>query len=124
MPQDVHVIYDEVAVGFGRTGSLFVSESLGLNPSFVCLSKGITSGYLPMAATLTTDEIYQAFYDEYESFKLFIHSHSYSANPFGLCCLQCDVGPVDQDRIYGRTESENRIDAGARLDPVRFALVR
>ena len=81
---EVHVIYDEVAVGFGRTGSLFVSESLGLNPDFVCLSKGITSGYLPMAATLTTDEIYQAFYDEFETFKLFIHSHSYSANP--LAC--------------------------------------
>ena len=81
---NVHVIFDEVAVGFGRTGSLFVSESHGLNPTFVCLSKGITSGYLPLAATLTTDEVYQAFYGEYESFKLFIHSHSYSANP--LAC--------------------------------------
>ena len=80
----VHVIYDEVAVGFGRTGSLFVSEHHGLNPDFLCLSNGITSGYLPLAATMTTDEIYQAFYDDYESFKLFIHSHSYSANP--LAC--------------------------------------
>ena len=86
---NVHVIYDEVAVGFGRTGSLFVSEHHGLNPDFLCLSKGITSGYLPLAATLTTDEIYQAFYDEYESFKLFIHSHSYSANP--LACAAANV---------------------------------
>jgi len=85
----VHVIYDEVAVGFGRTGSLFVSEYHGLNPTFMCLSKGITSGYLPLAATLTTDEIYQAFYDDYESFKLFIHSHSYSANP--LACAAANV---------------------------------
>ena len=86
---DVHVIYDEVAVGFGRTGSLFVSEYHGLNPDFLCLSKGITSGYLPLAATLTTDEIYQAFYGDYESFKLFIHSHSYSANP--LACAAANV---------------------------------
>ena len=85
----VHVIYDEVAVGFGRTGSLFVSEHHSLNPDFLCLSKGITSGYLPLAATLTTDEIYQAFYDEYETFKLFIHSHSYSANP--LACAAANV---------------------------------
>ncbi|MDH5763450.1 MAG: adenosylmethionine--8-amino-7-oxononanoate transaminase [Nitrospinota bacterium] len=82
--QGVHVIYDEVAVGFGRTGSLFVSEHHGLNPDFLCLSKGITSGYLPLAATLTTEKIYQAFYGDYDSFKLFIHSHSYSANP--LAC--------------------------------------
>ena len=81
---NVHTIYDEVAVGFGRTGSLFVSEQYGLNPTFLCLSKGITSGYLPLAATLATEEIYQAFYDDYESSKLFIHSHSYSANP--LAC--------------------------------------
>jgi adenosylmethionine-8-amino-7-oxononanoate aminotransferase len=85
----VHVIYDEVAVGFGRTGSLFVSEHHGLNPDFLCLSKGITSGYLPLAATLTTEEIYQAFYDDYESFKLFIHSHSYSANP--LACAAANA---------------------------------
>ncbi len=89
---DVHVIYDEVAVGFGRTGSLFVSEHHGMNPEFLCLSKGITSGYLPLAATLTTDEIYQAFYGEYESFKLFIHSHSYSANP--LACAAAN-GTLD-----------------------------
>ena len=85
----VHVIYDEVAVGFGRTGSLFVSEHHGMNPDFLCLSKGITSGYLPLAATLTTDVIYQAFYDDYKSFKLFIHSHSYSANP--LACAAANV---------------------------------
>lgn len=85
----VHVIYDEVAVGFGRTGSLFVSEHHGMNPDFLCLSKGITSGYLPLAATLTTDVIYQAFFDDYKSFKLFIHSHSYSANP--LACAAANV---------------------------------
>jgi adenosylmethionine---8-amino-7-oxononanoate aminotransferase len=78
----VHLIFDEIAVAFGRTGSLFVSEEY--KPTFLCLSKGITSGYLPLAATITTDEIYSAFYDDYSRGKLFIHSHSYSANP--LAC--------------------------------------
>jgi len=82
--KNVHTIFDEVAVGFGRTGSLFVSEGLKLQPTFLCLSKGITSGYLPLAATLTEDSIYDAFYDDFSTLKWFIHSHSYSANP--LAC--------------------------------------
>ncbi|MBC8283111.1 MAG: adenosylmethionine--8-amino-7-oxononanoate transaminase, partial [Nitrospinae bacterium] len=82
----VHLIFDEVAVAFGRTGSLFVSGKLDISPTFLCLSKGITSGYLPLAATLTTEEIYSAFYDDFSNWKLFIHSHSYSANP-----LACSV---------------------------------
>lgn len=83
---NVHTIYDEIAVGFGRTGSLFVSGANGLSPTFLCLSKGITSGYLPLAATLTSEEIYSAFYGDFESMKLFIHSHSYSANPLACAC--------------------------------------
>ena len=81
-----HTIYDEVAVGFGRTGALFVCGEYGLKPTFLCLSKGITSGYLPLAATLASEEIYRAFYDESASMKLFIHSHSYSANPLACAC--------------------------------------
>ncbi|MBT5552124.1 MAG: adenosylmethionine--8-amino-7-oxononanoate transaminase [Nitrospina sp.] len=78
----IHMIFDEIAVAFGRTGSLFVCGEHDLRPTFLCLSKGITSGYLPLSATLTSDEIYSAFYGEHG--KLFIHSHSYSANP--LAC--------------------------------------
>jgi len=81
-----HTIYDEVAVAFGRIGCLFVCAEYGLQPTFLCLSKGITSGYLPLAATLTNDEIFQAFYDEPLSMKLFLHSHSYSANPLACAC--------------------------------------
>jgi adenosylmethionine-8-amino-7-oxononanoate aminotransferase len=97
----VHVIYDEVAVGFGRTGSLFVSEHHGLNPDFLCLSKGITSGYLPLAATMTTDEIYQAFYGDYESFKLFIHSHSYSANPLACAAANATLDLLTEAGFMG-----------------------
>jgi adenosylmethionine-8-amino-7-oxononanoate aminotransferase len=100
----VHVIYDEVAVGFGRTGSLFVSEHHGLNPTFLCLSKGITSGYLPLAATLTTDDIYQAFYDDYESFKLFIHSHSYSANPLACAAANATLDLLTEPGFMDRLE--------------------
>jgi len=78
---DVHTLYDEVAVGFGRTGSLFVAGTEGLRPTFLCLSKGITSGYLPLGATLTEETIFAAFDGDFASRRFFIHSHSYAANP-------------------------------------------
>lgn len=83
---EIHTIYDEIAVAFGRTGSIFVSESLGLSPTFVCVSKGITSGYLPLSATLVDESIYLAFYDDYSALKQFLHSHSFTANPLACAC--------------------------------------
>ena len=78
---DVHLILDEVAVGFGRTGKMFASEHVKIAPDFLCLSKGITSGYLPLGATLTTEKIYKAFYADYDKKKTFYHGHTYTANP-------------------------------------------
>src|SRR5690606_6287510 len=80
----VHLIADEIAVGFGRTGTMFACEQAGITPDFMCLSKGLTGGYLPLAAVLTTDEIYQAFYDDYQRLTAFLHSHSYTGN--ALAC--------------------------------------
>ena len=80
---NVHLIADEIAVGFGRTGTLFACEQAAVTPDFLCLSKGLTGGYLPLAAVLTTEEVYQAFYDEYATQKAFLHSHSYTGNPLG-----------------------------------------
>lgn len=80
---DVHLIADEIAVGFGRTGTLFACEQADISPDFLCLSKGLTGGYMPFSVTLTTDEIYQAFYDDYENLTAFLHSHSYTGNPLG-----------------------------------------
>ncbi|MFJ6210047.1 adenosylmethionine--8-amino-7-oxononanoate transaminase [Lysinibacillus sp. NPDC092081] len=77
---DVHFIADEIAVGFGRTGTLFACEQAGIAPDFMCLSKGLTGGYLPLSAVLTTDDVYNAFYDDYGTMKAFLHSHSYSGN--------------------------------------------
>ena len=80
----VHLIADEIAVGFGRTGTLFACEQAGITPDFLCLSKGLTGGFLPLSAVLTRDGVYDAFYDDYEKLTAFLHSHSYTGNP--LAC--------------------------------------
>ncbi len=84
---EVHLIVDEVATGFGRTGTLFACEQEGVTPDFLCLAKGISGGYLPLAATLSTEEIYAAFLGKREELKQFFHGHTYTANP-----LACAVG--------------------------------
>jgi adenosylmethionine-8-amino-7-oxononanoate aminotransferase len=84
---NVHLIADEIAVGFGRTGTLFACEQAEISPDFMCLSKGLTGGYLPLSAVLTTDQVYQAFYDDYQSLRAFLHSHSYTGN-----ALACRAG--------------------------------
>ncbi|AEH43914.1 adenosylmethionine-8-amino-7-oxononanoate aminotransferase [Thermodesulfatator indicus DSM 15286] len=80
----VFLIFDEVATGFGRTGTMFAFEQAGIAPDIICLAKGLTGGYLPMALTVTTEEIYQAFYADYLEGKTFYHGHTYTANP--ICC--------------------------------------
>src|SRR6201996_436192 len=90
----VHLIADEIAVGFGRTGTLFACEQAAIRPDFVCLSKGLTGGYLPLSAVVTTDDVYTAFYDEYEKLSAFLHSHSFTGNP-----LACSTA-VETLRIF------------------------
>ncbi len=81
---NVHLIADEVAVGFGRTGTLFACEQAAISPDFLCLSKGLTGGYLPLSVVVTTDPVYRAFYDDYQNMTAFLHSHSYTGN--ALAC--------------------------------------
>jgi adenosylmethionine-8-amino-7-oxononanoate aminotransferase len=83
----VHLILDEVATGFGRTGTLFACEQEAVAPDFLCLAKGISGGYLPLAATLTTEDVYTAFLGPRSALKQFFHGHTYTANP-----LACAVG--------------------------------
>ena len=84
---NILLIIDEVATGFGRTGTLFAHQHENVRADFICLGKGISGGYLPLAATCTTDEVYQSFLGNYEEFKTFFHGHTYTANP-----LACRVG--------------------------------
>ncbi len=80
----IHLIADEIMSGFGRTGTMFAMEQTGVTPDFMTLSKGLTGGYLPLAVVMTTDDIYSAFYCDYNEHKAFLHSHSYTGNP--LAC--------------------------------------
>jgi adenosylmethionine-8-amino-7-oxononanoate aminotransferase len=96
---DVHLIADEIAVGFGRTGSLFACEQADISPDFMCLSKGLTAGYMPFSATLTTDEVYQTFYDDYENLTAFLHSHSFAGNPLGCSAALATLNIFDTQPV-------------------------
>ena len=86
---NVHLIADEIAVGFGRTGTLFACEQASITPDFLLLGKGLTGGYLPLSVCLTTDKVYQAFYADYSAQRAFLHSHSYSGN--ALACAAANA---------------------------------
>jgi adenosylmethionine-8-amino-7-oxononanoate aminotransferase len=95
----VHLIADEIAVGFGRTGTMFACEQAQVAPDYMCLSKGLTGGYLPLSVVLTTDAIYQAFYDDYEKLTAFLHSHSYTGNPLGCTAALATLDIFEQDQV-------------------------
>ncbi len=96
---NVHLIHDEIAVGFGRTGTMFAGEQAGITPDFLCLSKALTGGYLPMAAVLTTDKLYQAFYDDYTTLRAFLHSHTYTGNPLACAAALATLDIFEQDGV-------------------------
>ena len=95
----VHLIADEIAVGFGRTGTLFACEQGDIAPDFICLSKGLTGGYLPLSAVLTHDTIYQAFYDDYDTMKGFLHSHSFTGNPLGCSAALATIDLLEKGQV-------------------------
>ena len=80
----MHLIADEIAVGFGRTGTLFACEQARISPDFLCLSKGLTGGYLPLSVVMTSERCIEAFYAEYGAQRAFLHSHSYTGNALGV----------------------------------------
>jgi len=96
---EVHLIHDEIAVGFGRTGTMFACEQAGITPDFLCLSKALTGGYLPMAAVLTTDRLYQAFYDDYSTLRAFLHSHTYTGNPLACAAALATLDIFAEDNV-------------------------
>jgi adenosylmethionine-8-amino-7-oxononanoate aminotransferase len=98
----VHLIADEIAVGFGRTGTMFACEQAGIRPDFMCLSKGLTGGYLPLSAVLTTESIYDAFYDEYVKLNAFLHSHSFTGNPLACTAALATLSIFKEDDVIER----------------------
>ena len=105
---------DEVATGFGRTGKMFACKHAGVPPDILCLPKGITGGYLPLAATLTTEEIFSAFLGEYKEFKTFFHGHTYTGNPLGCAVAHRESRTVRQrrDRRENATASGSYLNRG------------
>jgi len=98
----VHLIADEIAVGFGRTGTMFACEQAGITPDFLCLSKGLTGGYLPLSAVLTGERIYEAFYAEYQSLRAFLHSHSYTGNPLACAAALATLDIFAHEPVLAR----------------------
>ena len=99
---DVLLIADEVAVGFGRTGRMFACEHEDVSPDLLCLAKGLTGGYLPMAATLATDEIFRAFLGTYSESKSFFHGHTYGGNPLGAAAGLATLDVFEEEQTLAR----------------------
>ena len=105
---NVHLIADEIATGYGRTGKMFAFEHAGVSPDIMCLSKGLTGGYMPMALFITTQKIYDAFYDEYNTGKAFMHSHTYSGNPLACSAANAVLDLLEDGSILQKAR-ENAI---------------
>ena len=98
----VLLILDEVATGFGRTGRMFACEHEGVAPDLLCLAKGITGGYLPLAATLATERIYEGFLGEFEEFRAFFHGHTYTGNPLACAAALATLDVFEEERTLER----------------------
>jgi adenosylmethionine---8-amino-7-oxononanoate aminotransferase len=109
------LIADEVATGFGRTGKMFACEHEDVSPDILCLAKGITGGYLPLAATLTTDEIYQMFLGKFDEFKAFFHGHTYTGNPLAAAVAVANLKLFQDERLL-ETLQEKIVYVSSRLE--------
>ena len=98
---EVHLVVDEIATGFGRTGTMFAHQQASIRPDFICLSKGLTGGTLPLSAVLTTDTVYQAFYDD-DVARGFLHSHSYTGNPLACRAALATLELFEQHDVLAR----------------------
>lgn len=99
---DMLLICDEVATGFGRTGRLFACEHAEISPDILCVAKGITGGYLPLAATLTSERIFSAFLAPYEEFKTFFHGHTYTGNPVACAAALASLAIFEQEQVLDK----------------------
>ncbi len=107
----VFMIADEVAVGFGRTGKMFACEQENVRPDFLCVAKGLSGGYLPLAATLTTEQVYRGFLGSYASLRTFFHGHSYTGNPLACAVALENLAIFRRERVLRRLQPKIRLFA-------------
>ena len=100
----IFFIADEIAVGFGRTGSMFAYEQAGIKPDFICLSKGLTGGYLPLSVVLTTNQVYNQFYCDYLEYKAFLHSHSYTGNALACAAANATLDIFEYENVIEKNK--------------------
>ena len=106
---NVLLIADEVATGFGRTGKMFACQHEGVTPDLMAVSKGLTGGYMPLAATLTTEEIYRAFLGRYEDWKTFFHGHSYTGNPLGCAVALANIEIFRREKTLVHVRKQTKL---------------
>ena len=106
------LICDEVATGFGRTGTMFACEQEGVSPDLLCVAKGLTGGYMPLAATLSTERIYEAFLGAHSDFKTFFHGHTYTGNPLACAAAIASLEVFDRERTLVRIQPKIRLLSG------------
>ena len=121
---DVFLICDEVATGFGRTGKMFACEWERVVPDFLCLGKGLTGGYLPLAATLTTERVFDGFLGGHEEFRTFFHGHTFTGNPLGCAAALATLDAFEQERTLERLAPKITLFAAAAGRPGRAAPAR
>lgn len=109
---NILMIADEVAVGFGRTGTLFACEQEGVSPDLMCIAKGLTGGYLPLAATLTTETIFNAFLGELRESKTFFHGHTFTGNPVGCAVALANIEVIEQTQLIQHIQASARMLSG------------
>jgi len=103
---NVHLIADEIMTGFGRTGKMFAFDHTSVSPDFMTLSKGLTGGYLPLSVVMTTDDVYTAFYCDYNEYKAFLHSHSYTGNPLACAAALATMEIFEKHDILEENEKK------------------
>jgi adenosylmethionine---8-amino-7-oxononanoate aminotransferase len=113
----VLLILDEVATGFGRTGRMFACEHEGVSPDLLCLAKGITGGYLPLAATLASERIYEGFLGEFEEFRTFFHGHTYTGNPLACAAALATLDVFEEEETLARLAPKIEL-LGELLEPI------
>ena len=105
------LICDEVATGFGRTGTMFACEQERVAPDFLCLGKGLTGGYLPLAATLTTERVHEGFLGDHDEFRSFFHGHTFTGNPLACAAAIASLDVFEQEHTLAAAAAQGPDDA-------------